>query len=67
MGATFKGSYDISKSGDVKLVFTHNDILSDHIKPMDDPDIVNAKIYLHGNGLTLTSPDEVVRKNWTVT
>ena len=57
MGATFKGSYDISKSGDVKLIFTHNDILSDHINPMDKPEIVNVKIYVKRNELTLTSPD----------
>ncbi len=63
MGATFKGNYNINKSGNVKLIFTHSDILSDHIKPIDEPEIVNAKIYVQKNELTLTSPDteEVLR------
>ena len=57
MGATFKGSYDISKTGNAKLIFTHNDILSDHIRSLDKPEIVNAKIDVNRNELTLTSPD----------
>ncbi len=57
MGATFKGSYDIGKSGNVQLIFTHNDILSDHVNPMDEPVIVSGKIYAGRNELTLTSPD----------
>jgi len=63
MGATFKGSYNISESGNVKLIFTHSDILNDHIKPMDGPETVNAIIYVQHNELTLTSPDtkEVLR------
>ncbi len=63
MGATLKGSYNISRSGNVKLIFTQSDILSDHMKPMDEPEIVNAKIYVQKNELTLTSPDikEVLR------
>jgi hypothetical protein len=59
MGATFKGSYDNGKSGNVKLIFTHNDILSDHANLMDEPVIVSGKIYVGRNELTLTSPDTV--------
>jgi hypothetical protein len=63
MGATLKGSYVISRSGNVKLIFTHSDILNDHIKPMDEPETVNGKIYVQKNELTLTSPEtkEVLR------
>lgn len=63
MGATFKGSYIISKDTEIKLIFTHSDILRDSIELMDDPEIVNGRIYMRGNELTLTSLDskEVLR------
>lgn len=57
MGAVFKGTYDISNSGKLKLIFTQHNILSKNIKPMKKPEIVNVKIYAMRNELTLTSPD----------
>jgi hypothetical protein len=57
MGATFKGRYEIGKSGNVRLTFIHHDILSDHVKPMDEPVIVNGKIYEERKELILTTTD----------
>lgn len=57
MGATLKGSYRISKSGYVEMIITHTDILSDHMKLLDEPETVNVKVHVKNNELTLTSPD----------
>ena len=57
MGAILKGNYVLGKNGNVKIVITHSDIMRKNIQPVDVPEIVNGKLSVRGDELTLTSLD----------
>ena len=57
MGAVLKGNYVSGKSGNVKLVITHSDIMRKTVQPVDKQESIDGKLSVQGNELTFTSPD----------